>query len=97
MRKPQHLLFGTTTDRPCSRALHSAGLALIGAAGFLGSAVLPPDAYKVGCDQPHLSLPCISGMLIAPPLGPLRMPYRGYNWSVLLYPTLTRMALGKLT
>lgn len=30
-----------------SRAIHSAGLALVGACGFLGSAVLPPDAYKV--------------------------------------------------
>jgi hypothetical protein len=30
-----------------SRALHSAGLAVAGACGFIASATLPPHAYKV--------------------------------------------------
>ncbi|KAJ8114491.1 hypothetical protein OPT61_g3651 [Boeremia exigua] len=40
-----------SADHFDARALHSAGLALVGACGFLASAVLPPDAYKAryGC------------------------------------------------
>ncbi|SPQ24866.1 93781f08-b3ff-4ee8-91bc-a4719d34cee2 [Thermothielavioides terrestris] len=40
-----------SADRFNARGLHSAAFALIGAAGFIGSAVLPPDAYlhRYGC------------------------------------------------
>jgi hypothetical protein len=38
-------LYALTFDS--SRAFHSAGMALIGACGFLVSAVISPHAYKV--------------------------------------------------
>lgn len=45
------ILTSYSADRLNSRALHSAALSAIGAAGFLASAVLPADAYlsRYGC------------------------------------------------
>lgn len=45
------ILGSYSADRFNARGLHSAGFALIGAAGFLASALLPPDAYlhRYGC------------------------------------------------
>ncbi|KAK3898655.1 major facilitator superfamily domain-containing protein [Staphylotrichum tortipilum] len=45
------ILVSYSADRFNARGLHSAGLALIGAIGFMASALLPPDAYlqRYGC------------------------------------------------
>jgi hypothetical protein len=75
-----------------SRAFHSAGMALIGACGFLVSAVISPHAYKVRQRQKtsrdkHLLMT----------LGSLRMSYLSHYWSFLLHPALTRLAFSKST
>jgi len=57
MRKSNPYLGLQVLIFPFSRALHSAALATIGACGFLASAVIPPTAYKVRCEQsiwPHI-------------------------------------------
>ncbi|GAM83811.1 hypothetical protein ANO11243_018010 [Dothideomycetidae sp. 11243] len=55
-----------SADRTNSRSLHSAAFATIGAAGFLASALLPPDSYKsrYGC----LIVACAGAFSCIPPL-----------------------------
>lgn len=77
-----------------ARALHSAIFATIGAAGFLASAVLPADAYKVRfhCSN-SLSLSQHSALSTNPHSAPLRLPHRRRQRRFLLHPAFTRLAL----
>lgn len=80
-----------SADHFNSRGLHSAAFALIGAMGFLASAVLPPDAYLVSPFPSPPQLPQYTKDMIAP----LRLPHRGNQRRLRLHPAAARLAVGE--
>lgn len=70
-----------------SRGLHSTAFALIGAIGFLASAVLPPDAYAVSYSTGRAEK--MSNVTVAP----IWLPNSCSKWQFCLYPSASWLAL----